>query len=357
MRSRSNLQQTKQKGKSNPKTKSKTSVWDRVEPEKEFMERKTSKTLTKKERSPKSMQTTSAEAGSSSTREPQNNNENTKMDITLVDLTNDSSSDEDERKYPPSLMDILDHFDYDTGEQALDLQIKDSTTLSVKKAKELRRKFPNLQAENNVLDCLIEPRADVTSLSSHAAAARRLMRSMVNIDDLALRKLIRKASDVHTEITKYLSEPKSQENNVNMITPPGSPRPSTSSKSYRPKNERHPLGRTGNGNSTRKLVAEKEKEATNKLVAVDGPFLDKTTAPKVTREVIVVTSGVDYIESSDEESYASPQYDDQASGSQIVGERNIEDESNETGHDTNDGDEPVLVLNSPNAENWEDDIA
>ena len=338
MRSRSKLQQLKRKGIKSPRPIAKTSIWDRVEPEKDFMERKIQGVQTRAAigRISRSAQMTSMERESESVRENPNDNENTKTEVVLVDLADDSSEEEDERKYPPTLIDILEHFDYDTGEQALDLQIKDVTTISVKKARELRKEFPNLQGENNVLDSIIHPRADVSSLSSHSAAARRLMRSMPNIDDKILRNLIGRASDAHTEIVKHLSEHKSQISNVDMITPPGSPRPSTSSKSYCPRNERRPVRRTGN------------ESGTNKTAIVP---------PQATRETIIVTSEEDQSESSDDGLYINPRRDDRGISNQMPNEQGVEDGADEVDQNTDDSDENVLFLSSPSEDNWGNDEA
>ena len=159
-----------------------------------------------------------------------------------------------------------------------------------------------------------------------------------------------------TEIVKHLSEHKSQVSNVDMITPPGSPRPSTSSKSYRPKNERNPKGKTGNGKDINRWEAENEKEVTNKLVAIEGPFINTTVSPRAAREVLIVTSEEEYIESSDDDTYANPRNDDQANGSQMADEQKIENEADETIQNTNDSDDQVLILTSPTADGWGKDV-
>ena len=125
----------------------------------------------------------------------------------MVDLTGDSSSeDENIKKYSESLLDIMDHFDEGTGEEALDLQIKDTTTLSMKKAEEIQRISRNkLKATNSALDAIIEPRAVLSSISSHATATKNLMN---HIDDEILRKLIGKAARAHADIVNYLRQEK-----------------------------------------------------------------------------------------------------------------------------------------------------
>ena len=131
-----------------------------------------------------------------------------------------------------------------------------------------------------------------------------------------------------------------------------SPRLDPRGPQHRPKNERHPKGKTGNGNSTNRLAAEKGKEVTNKLVAIEGPFINKTVPPHATREVLIVTSEEDYIESSDEDTYANPPNDDQANGSQKANEQTTEKEADQTV----DSDEQVLILTSPTADSWGKDV-
>ena len=256
----------------------KKTIRERLEPMEAFLKRKT-QGKTKKAVSnepPISTQMKKKKESSSAQRKS-----NTKREIPLVNLSDESSGEEDERKYPPILFDILDHFDYATGEQALDFPFKDVTTISIRKARELRKKNPKLQGENNVLDSIIDPRADVSSLSSHSAAARRLMRSMPNIDDKILQRLVGRASDAHLEIVKHLSERKSQVSNVEMITPPGSPKPSTS-KSNHQTTERNPVRNTGDPGKNRRVTL---------------------APPSKAREVVIVTSEDEQYESNEEYSY------------------------------------------------------
>ena len=206
----------------------KRTIWERVEPVEAFLERKTQGKIIKKATSNEVPESTVMKKKESKLVRLSDNKSNTKPEIPLVDIADESSEEEDERKYPWKLIDILEHYDFATGEEALDFPFKDVTTLSVRRAKELKRQNPHLQGENNVLDSILEPRADVSSLSSHSAAARRLARSMPNIEDKVLQKLVGRASDAHLGIVKHLSERRSQTENVEMITPPGSPKPSTS---------------------------------------------------------------------------------------------------------------------------------
>ena len=159
-----------------------------------------------------------------------------------IDLTRDSSSEDgDKKKYSEPLIDIIDHFDEETGEEALDLQIKDSTTLSLKRAEEIQRTSRNrLKATDSALDAITEPRVVMSSISSHATTSKKLMKSMNHIDDEILRKLIGRAAGTHADIVNYLRQEKSQENNVEMITPPGSPRPSTSTAAPSTPSQKNP---------------------------------------------------------------------------------------------------------------------
>ena len=245
-------------------------------------------------------------------------------------------------KYSESLIDIIEHFDDETSEEALDLPIKDSTTLSKKRAKEIQRSSKNnLKATNSVLDTIIEPRAELSSISSHATASRRLMRSMSHIDDEALKKLIGKAAEAHTDIVDYLRQEKSQRNNVDMITPPGSPRPSTSSKSLRTSSQKKLIenklraevkSTTGNGND-------------NELVAVEGPFVDTEASLSPQRKVLLVTEEVteeEYLTSSDEDMKNEPSITDQTN----------EKETCSNAPDPNDDEEQILLLDSPTMESW-----
>ena len=208
-----------------------------------------------------------------------------------------------------------------------------------------------MKAENNVLDSVIHPRADVSSVSSHAAASRRLMRSMVNIDDEALKKLVGKASEAHTNIVHYLSQQKSQENNVDMITPPGSPGPSTSSKFFQPSNRRNSAENAGKGNN-------------NKLVAIEGPFINTIASPNTEREVLIVTDE-EYIESSDDETENEPSNDAQLGDDQLdenepsnddqMVDDQLDENENKTDQivpDPDDSDDQILLLDSLTADSW-----
>ena len=104
----------------------KKTIRERLEPLEAFLERKT-QGKTKKAASnepPESTQMKKKKESPSVQRKS-----NTKREIPLVNLSDESSEEEDERKYPPILFDILDHFDYATGEQALDFPFKDETTI------------------------------------------------------------------------------------------------------------------------------------------------------------------------------------------------------------------------------------
>ena len=262
---------------------------------------------------------------------------NNKREIPLVNLSDESSGEEDEHKYPPILIDILDHFDYATGEEALDFPFKDVTTISVRKAREIRKKNPKVQSENNVLDSIIHPRADVSSLSSHSAAARRLMRSMTNIDDKILKKLVGRASDAHAEIVKYLSERKSQISNVEMITPPGSPKPSTSKSNYQT-TERNPVRNTGDAGKNRRVTL---------------------APPSKAREVVIVTSEDEQYETNEEYSYADAKekhHLNRIAHSQPLAEQINEYEVDELNRDSDDVDETTLDINSPSTTVFDDEF-
>ena len=262
---------------------------------------------------------------------------NTKRVVPLVNLSDESSEEEDERKYPPVLIDVLDHFDFATGEEALDFPFKDVTTISIRKARELRKKNPGLQSENNVLDSIIDPRADVSSLSSHAAAARRLMRSMPNIDDNILKKLIGRASDAHAEIVKHLSERKSQVRNVEMITPPGSPKPSTS-KCNRQIKESHPVMNTDGAGNSRKVTL---------------------APPSKTREVVIVTSEDEQYESNEECSHVDTEEKhnlDRIAHSRPSVEQINKYDADELNRDSDNGDETTLDINSPSTTVFDDEF-
>ena len=177
------------------------------------------------------------------------------------------------------MVDIIDHFDDETGEEALGMQIKDVTTLSIRKARSLQRRFNNnLKAENNVLDSINYPRADLSSISSHATAAKRLMRSMNNIDDEVLRKLIKKASRAHCNVVEYLSQEKSQKGNVEMITPAKTPGPSTSPRSRQQHSKSNPTKTitrklaSARGNTRRVGMPPKGKGSARRMVNIVGPL-------------------------------------------------------------------------------------
>ena len=313
----------------------KKTIRERLEPLEAFLERKT-QGKTKKAASnepPESTQMKKKKESPSVQRKS-----NTKREIPLVNLSDESSGEEDERKYPPILFDILDHFDYATGEQALDFPFKDVTTISIRKAKELRKKNPKLQAENNVLDSLIDPRADVSSLSSHAAAARRLMRSMPNINDKTLKKLVGRASDAHLEIVKHLSEHKSQISNVEMITPPGTPKPPATRRESRVM-ERRPVRNTrGAGSNKRRITlvpASKE------------------------REVVIVTSEDEQYEPNEEYSYTDTEENDgldRSARCQPSVEQINKNEADELDRDSDDGDETTLDISSPSTTVFDDEF-
>ena len=312
----------------------KKTIRERLEPMEAFLERKT-QGKTKKAVSnepPISTQMKKKKESSSAQRKS-----NTKREIPLVNLSDESSEEEDERKYPPILIDILEHYDFATGEQALDFPFKDVTTISIRKARELRKKNPKLQGENNVLDSIIDPRADVSSLSSHSAAARRLMRSMPNIDDKILQRLVGKASDAHLGIVKHLSERKSQVSNVEMITPPGSPKPSTSRRDCQTK-ERHPVRNTGGAGNNRRVTLAPLSKA---------------------REVVIVTSEDEQYESSEEYSYVDTEENDdldRIAHCQPSVEQINKNEADELDRDSDDGDETTLDINSPSTTVFDDEF-
>ena len=320
----------------------KRTIWERVESAEAFLERKTQGNIKKAKVAKNPMvkighgYPTPNETSQSTLRKekeskPVRNNSNTKPEIPLVNIADESSEEEDDRKYPQTLIDILEHYDFATGEQALDFPFKDVTTISVRRAKELKRQNPHLQGENNVLDSILEPRADVSSLSSHSAAARRLARSMPNIEDKVLQKLVGRASDAHLGIVKHLSERRSQTENVEMITPPGSPKPSTSREDYQ-RNERRPVSKKGSVGRTRKV----------------------TIAPPISvREVVVVTSEDEQYKSSEDNSNRDPENDvpDRPSMEQVN-----EDEADELDRDSDDGDETTLVITSASENDFDDEF-
>ena len=314
----------------------KRTIWERVEPVEAFLERKTQGKIIKKATSNEVPESTVMKKKESKLVRLSDNKSNTKPEIPLVDIADESSEEEDERKYPWKLIDILEHYDFATGEEALDFPFKDVTTLSVRRAKELKRQNPHLQGENNVLDSILDPRADVSSLSSHSAAARRLARSMPNIDDKVLQKLVGRASDAHLGIVKHLSERRSQVNNVEMITPPGSPKPSTSRKDSQ-RNEGHPVRKRGSAGNTRRVTI--------------------APTPDV-RDVVIVTSEDEQYESSEDNSHRDPENDDldrvaycRATEEKVNGE-----ETDELDQDSDDGDETTLVISSPSETDFDDEF-
>ena len=195
-----------------------------------------------------------------------------------------------------------------------------------------------MQGENNVLDSIIDPRADVSSLSSHSAAARRLMRSMPNIDDKILQKLVGRASDAHLGIVKHLSERKSQISNVEMITPPGSPKP-PASRGDRKVKERRPVRNTGSaGNNKRRVTL---------------------APPPKAREVVIVTSEDEQYEPSKEYSYKDTEKNDDPDGiarCQPSVEQINKNEADELDRDSDDGDETTLDISSPSTTVFDDEF-
>ena len=313
----------------------KKTIRERLEPLEAFLERKT-QGKTKKAASnepPEPMQLKKRKKESSSAQ----CKSNTKREIPLVNLSDESSEEEDERKYPPILFDILEHYDFATGEEALDFPFKDVTTISIRKARELRKKNPKLQGENNVLDSIIDPRADVSSLSSHSAAARRLMRSMPNIDDKILQKLVGRASDAHLGIVKHLSERNSQDNNVEMVTPPGSPKPPASRRECQAK-ERRPVRNTGGAANNRRITL---------------------APPSKAREVVIVTSEDEQYESSEEYSYTDTEENedlDRIARCQPSVEEIDKNEADELDRVSDDGDETTLDISSPSTTVFDDEF-
>ena len=121
-----------------------------------------------------------------------------------------------------------------------------------------------------------------------------------------------------------------------MITPPGSPGPLTSSKFYQPSNRRNSAENAGNGNN-------------NKLVAIEGPFVNTVASTNTEREVLIVTEE-EYIESSDDETKNEPSNDAQMGDDQLD-----ENETDQTVPDPDDSDDQVLLLDSPTANSWGED--
>ena len=159
---------------------------------------------------------------------------------------------------------------------------------------------------------------------------------MPNIEDKVLQKLVGRASDAHLGIVKHLSERRSQTENVEMITPPGSPKPSTSREDCQ-RNERRPVSKKGSVGRTRKVTI--------------GP-------PTSVREVVVVTSEDEQYESSEDNSHKDPENDDldrvaycRASEEKVNGE-----EADELDQDPDDGDETTLVISSPSETDFDDEF-
>ena len=163
---------------------------------------------------------------------------------------------------------------------------------------------------------------------------------MPNIDDKVLQKLVGRASDAHLGIVKHLSESRSQVSNVEMITPPGSPKPSTS-KGDCQRNERHPIRKMGNDGNTRKVTIASPPNTKN------------------TREVVIVTSEEEQNESGEDESHKDPWNDDhdRVAYCRLSDEQNNGDEAEEIDQDSDDGDETVLFISSPSEADFDDEDA
>ena len=134
----------------------KRTIWERVEPVEAFLERKTQGNIKKAKvvknpmvkighDSPTPNETPQSTLRKERKSKSVRNNSNTKPEIPLVNIADESSEEEDDRKYPQTLIDILEHYDFATGEQALDFPFKDVTTISIRKARELRKKNPKLK--------------------------------------------------------------------------------------------------------------------------------------------------------------------------------------------------------------------
>ena len=160
---------------------------------------------------------------------------------------------------------------------------------------------------------------------------------MPNIDDKILKKLIGRASDAHVEIVKHLSERKSQVSNVEMITPPGSPKPSTS-KSNRQTEERHPVKNAGSAGNNRRVTL---------------------APPSKAREVVIVTSEDEQYESSEEYSYVDTEENDnlnRIAHCQPPVEQISKNEADELDRDLDDGDETTLDISSPSTTVFDDEF-
>ena len=116
-----------------------------------------------------------------------------------------------------------------------------------------------------------------------------------------------------------------------MITPPGSPKPSTSREDYQ-RNERRPVSKKGSVGRTRKV----------------------TIPPPISvREVVVVTSEDEQYKSSEDNSNRDPENDvpDRPSMEQVN-----EDEADELDRDSDDGDETTLVITSASENDFDDEF-
>ena len=360
--------------KENRKSKSLT-IWDRVEPEKNFRERRSNseRTMGDIEYEAGSRPSTSKSTEWSSVFVPDtveqteamkemqksiklmsqtesptrmtkgataNPNDNQEA-VEVVDLTNDSaesSSDENKPKYPKSFPDILAHFDQTTEEVVPGMHTKDVTTLSDKEATRLQWKYNNnLKAEDSALDSINNPRIEISSLSSHATAARKLMTSLDYIDDGELKKLVRKASEVHSDIVNHLNQRKSQDGNIKMFFPEQTPNPTTPPRETRQRSRENP-----NRNVPRKKVTAK-----GNIKRVGLPPKMKGRVRRIT--VIQSTS-------SDENEIAmKPDVEERITNLNTDGTSSIQGETRPPNQDERKSAEDVsgdvLAIHSPNTEN------
>ena len=122
-----------------------------------------------------------------------------------------------------------------------------------------------------------------------------------------------------------------------MITPPGSPKPSTS-KSNHQTTERNPVRNTGDAGKNRRVTL---------------------APPSKAREVVVVTSEDEQYETNEEYSYADAKerhHLNRIAHSQPLAEQVNEYEADELNRDSDDGDETTLDINSPSTTVFDDEF-
>ena len=135
-----------------------------------------------------------------------------------------------------------------------------------------------------------------------------------------------------------LSERKSQVSNVEMITPPGSPKPPASRRDCQVK-ERRPVRNTGSAGSNNRRIT--------------------LAPPSKAREVVIVTSEDEQYEPSEEYSHTDTGENDdldriarcQPSVQQIN-----KNEADELDRDSDDGDETTLDISSPSTTVFDDEF-